>query len=93
MRPPNDLRQGDAGPFAASLPDYEEFVYRAGYLHLDDPGARWRELARRLDAFADYLEGVQTRGVVADGTDLSVGVGGRKWNRSSGHRNFPDSEV
>jgi aminopeptidase len=31
--------------------------------------------------------------VVADGTDLSLSVAGRRWINSDGHRNFPSGEV
>ena len=76
-----------------SFDEYVDFVRRAGFLHLDDPAARWRELRGAIDRVADFLERVQELRVVSDGTDLRLGTGGRKWVRSYGHRNFPDGET
>jgi aminopeptidase len=76
-----------------SLDAYADFIYRAGWLHLDDPAAAWRDYATKLRILADQLEDVRTLRVVAEDTDLSVGVGGRTWIASRGERNFPDGEV
>jgi aminopeptidase len=76
-----------------SLAEYEEFVYRAGLLDEDDPIALWEEFARRLQGVAGFLSGVSELRVVADGTDLTLGVGGRTWVPAQGKENFPDGEV
>jgi aminopeptidase len=76
-----------------SLAAYEDFVYRAGWLHLPDPVAAWRGFAEKLRAIADRLSGVRTLRVLAEDTDLSVGVAGRTWVPCNGERNFPDGEV
>jgi aminopeptidase len=76
-----------------SFDEYVDFVTRAGFLHLDDPAGRWRELRGEIDRVADFLEAVSELRVVSDGTDLRLGVRGRKWVRSYGHRNFPDGET
>jgi aminopeptidase len=76
-----------------SLDAYADFIYRAGWLHLDNPAAAWRDYATKLRTLADQLEGVKTLRVVAEDTDLSVGVGGRTWIASRGERNYPDGEV
>jgi aminopeptidase len=76
-----------------SLQAYEDFVYRAGWLHLDDPVAAWESFAGRLREIADRLAGVRELRVVAEDTDLTVGVEGRRWIPCHGDRNFPDGEV
>jgi aminopeptidase len=76
-----------------SLEEYERFVYGAGLLDEDDPVAAWKAFADRLDRTASFLEGVSELRVLADGTDLRVGVGGRTWIPSGGEGNFPDGEV
>ncbi|HEY3763699.1 MAG TPA: aminopeptidase, partial [Gaiellales bacterium] len=76
-----------------SLDDYADFIYRAGWLHLDDPAAAWREFATKLRGLADRMEQVRTLRVLAEDTDLTVGVGGRTWIASRGERNFPDGEI
>ena len=78
---------------AMSLAQYEDFVYRAGLLDLDDPVAAWQELGTRLAGVTTRLGQTSTLRVVADGTDLTVGVGGRTWIPCDGKENFPDGEV
>jgi aminopeptidase len=76
-----------------SLDAYADFIYRAGWLHLDDPAAAWREYATKLRTLADRISQARTLRVVAEDTDLQVGVGGRTWIASRGERNFPDGEI
>ena len=76
-----------------SLADYEDFVYRAGFLDADDPPARWEEFGEQLEEIATFLRGKRELRIVADGTDLTFGVEGRNWIASKGHENFPDGEV
>ena len=76
-----------------SLAEYEDFVYGAALLDDDDAPARWREFADELEQVAELLHGKRELRVVAEGTDLRLGVDGRTWIVSRGHENFPDGEV
>src|SRR5207245_7408298 len=76
-----------------SVEQYERFVYRAGMLDDPDPIASWREFAKRVEAVARFLETKSELRVVAEDTDLRVGVGGRTWIAASGGENFPDGET
>jgi aminopeptidase len=76
-----------------SLTQYEDFVYRAGFLDRHDPVAEWRALGERLRRLAERLGRTQELRVVADGTDLTLGVAGRTWIPCDGKENFPDGEV
>jgi aminopeptidase len=76
-----------------ALDDYEDFVYRAGWLHLADPVAAWREFAAKLQQIVDRLVDVRTMRVVGEDTDITLGVAGRRWIPCHGDRNFPDGEV
>lgn len=77
-----------------SLEDYAEFVFRGGLLHLPNPVAAWRKLERAQKRVCDYLNKVkEVRFVSPNGTDLRVGVAGRKWINCGGENNFPDGEV
>jgi aminopeptidase len=77
-----------------SLSAYEEFVFRAGLLHLADPAAAWREISQRQQRVVDYLNGKHEIRFVTDaGTDLRVATTGRRWINCDGHENFPDGEV
>lgn len=86
-----------------SLTQYEEFVFRAGLLHLPDPAAEWRRIFTRQEQVREFL---QTKKVLRfrvpagegpagkhDGTDLTVDVSGRTWVNCHGESNFPDGEV
>ncbi|HXH88438.1 MAG TPA: aminopeptidase [Gaiellaceae bacterium] len=76
-----------------SLPEYEAFVYGAGRLGDPDPVASWQEFAKTAVAAKAFLEGVRALRIVAEGTDLTLGVGDRTWEASIGKQNFPDGEV
>jgi aminopeptidase len=76
-----------------ALADYEDFVYRAGLLDRPDPVAAWRELGETMRGLADWLGARSELRVVAEGTDLTLGVEGRTWIPCDGTENFPDGEV
>jgi aminopeptidase len=76
-----------------SLADYEDFVYRAGLLDRDDPVAAWQAVGERLQGLAAWLSRKRELRVVAEGTDLKLGVEGRIWIPSEGRENFPDGEL
>lgn len=77
-----------------SLPEYEDFVFRAGLLHRPDPAADWRKISERQQRVCDFLNKArEVRFRTPQGTDLKVGVRGRHWMNCDGHENFPDGEV
>ncbi|RCS51884.1 aminopeptidase [Bremerella cremea] len=77
-----------------SLSEYEEFVFRSGYIHEDDPVAIWKQLSIGQQKLADFLmTKKEIRFVTPQGTDLTLGIEGRKWINCDGHENFPDGEV
>jgi aminopeptidase len=92
---------GTLFPTAASAQDaemslraYEDFVFSAGKLDLDDPVAAWQQVEKQQAAAKDYLEGVsELRFQAANGTDLKVNVENMKWINCCGRENFPDGEV
>jgi aminopeptidase len=87
---PTPAAAQDAG---MSLEEYERFVYRAGLLDEDDPVGAWRAFGDRLARVAEALGTKEELRIVAEGTDLRLGVGGRTWVASRGTHNFPDGEV
>lgn len=88
-----------------SLAQYEDFVFRAGMLHLDDPVAAWRRLGEQQERAAAYLRGKSALRFRApacngeggarthDGTDLIIDIAGSEWINCAGTENFPDGEV
>ena len=85
--------QASAQDAEMSLSEFEDFVYSAGFLDRDDPVAEWKAFAARLERVGSFLESVSGLRIVAEDTDLHIGVRGRRWIRSRGMENFPDGEV
>ncbi len=76
-----------------SLREYENFVFRAGYIDDPDPIAAWRRVSKEQQALADFLNARRDVRIVAEDTDLRFNLEGRTWLNSDGRRNFPDGEV
>ncbi|MEM8494734.1 MAG: aminopeptidase, partial [Planctomycetota bacterium] len=86
--------QASAQDAEMSLRQYADFVFRAGYLHLDDPVAKWKEISAKQQKVVDYLNGKKHLHFTSpNGTDLHVDVSGMTWINCDGHENFPDGEV
>lgn len=77
-----------------SLEAYEDFVFQAGLLHLENPAQAWQEVSEQQQRVVDFLNGKQEiRFVTPEGTDLRLGISDRTWINCDGHENFPDGEV
>ena len=76
-----------------SLLEYEEFVYNACLITSSDPIAEWKKLSRDQERIVQYLNKKNELHITGEDTDLKVLIGGRTWNNSDGHRNFPSGEV
>ena len=73
--------------------EFEAFVTRATFLDRPDPIAAWRELSARQAALVERLGAAEELRIEAEGTDLTLRVGGRTWVNSDGSRNMPSGEV
>jgi len=73
--------------------EYAAFVTRALFLDRADPLAAWRELSAEQAKLIERLGGARRIRIEAEGTDLSLDVGGRTWINSDGRRNMPSGEV
>ncbi len=88
---PNQASAQDAD---MSLREYEDFVFGAGLLDLPNPIAAWKAISAKQEKVVKYLNKVsEVRFKTPQGTDLTVGVKGRRWINCDGHVNFPDGEV
>ncbi|CAG0954806.1 aminopeptidase [Phycisphaerales bacterium] len=91
--------QASAQDAEMSLAQYEDFVFRAGLLHTDNPALEWRKVHDRQERVREYLQGRKVFRFRApacdghDGTDLKVDCSNSTWINCSGHENFPDGEV
>lgn len=88
---PTDAAAQDAD---MSTAEYEDFIFRAGLLDRPDPAAAWKTIGIAQQKLCDALYRVrELRFRNRDGTDLRLGVAGRKWINCCGRENFPDGEV
>ncbi len=87
---PTNAQAQEAG---MSLSDYEEFVYAAMLLNLDDPVEGWRKVAAEQQRIVDFLDRHDEIHIVTPSTDLTYRAGGRKWINCFGDANLPDGEV
>ena len=88
---PTDAHAQDA---EMSLDEYERFVFRA--CHVEDEGdavAHWQAVREDLGRRAETLTQAREVRIVGPGTDLRLGVGGRRWRAADGRHNMPDGEV
>ncbi|HSV30623.1 MAG TPA: aminopeptidase [Atribacteraceae bacterium] len=76
-----------------SLEEYQDFVYTAGMLDQPDPVAAWKDLAAKQERWVRYLNRKSELHIVSAGTDIRVGIGGRRWINCCGKVNFPDGEI
>lgn len=75
-----------------SLETFSEFVYSACFLNDADPVARWQALGREQQRLIHWLADKSEVRILAAGTDLRLGIGGRTFINGDGKRNFPDGE-
>jgi len=85
--------QAHAQDAEMSLADYEDFVFRAGHLHEDDPVAYWRGVEAEQDRLIKIMSDFDRIRLRAEGTELTLRVKDRKWMNCCGKENFPDGEI
>lgn len=76
-----------------SLSDYQDFVYRAGMLHLEDPVKAWREEGERQQRLIGWLADKDEVILKGSNIDLKMSIKGRKFIEADGKYNFPDGEI
>jgi aminopeptidase len=84
---------GYAQTAGMSLRQYEDFLYGACKLHLDDPIAAWRQVYAEHERLVDWLKGKKRVQVRSDHIDLELSIAGRTFKGASGTENFPDGEI
>lgn len=76
-----------------SISEYEDFVYGAGLLDSEDPVAEWKRISMEQERWVKYLDSKSEIHIMSEGTDIKVGIKGRKWINCDGQVNFPDGEI
>ncbi len=75
------------------IEEYKEFVYKALALDKPDPVKFWNKMEANQNEIVKILDKGKEIRIIGEDTDLSLGIVGRKWINSCGHKNLPDGEV
>jgi aminopeptidase len=81
-----------AGEAGMSLSAYEDFFYKACLATDSDPVTAWQRTSDEVIRLADWIEGREEVHIKGPGTDIKLGVAGRKWVPCVGTHNMPDGE-
>lgn len=76
-----------------SLREYQDFVYGAGMLHLDDPVAYWKNEGQQQSKLINWLAGRDQVTIKGNNVDLSFSIKDRTFEPADGKYNFPDGEI
>ena len=76
-----------------SLHDYEQLLFKACYLNLDDPVKKLQEVAKKQEKIVKELSKVKNIHITGYKTDLKLSVQGRTWLSGAGFGNLPDGEI
>ena len=72
--------------------DYEDFYYGACLATEDDPVGAWKRQSEETERLKEWIEGRSEVHVTGEGTDLRLGIEGRKFIAAGGRHNMPDGE-
>jgi aminopeptidase len=75
-----------------SLVDYEDFYYGACLADDADPLTAWKRTSAETKRLAEWIDGREEVRVTAPGTDIRLGIAGRKFIPCDGRHNMPDGE-
>jgi aminopeptidase len=75
-----------------ALPAYEDFYYAACLAGDGDPVTAWERQSEQVRHLTDWIQGREEVRIRAEGTDITLGVAGRKWIPCVGEHNMPDGE-
>jgi aminopeptidase len=75
-----------------SLADYEDFYYGACLADDGDPLTAWKRASEETNRLAEWIEGHEEVRITAPGTDIKLGIAGRKFIPCDGDHNMPDGE-
>jgi aminopeptidase len=75
-----------------SLADYEDFYFGACLADDGDPLTAWERASSETKRLAEWIEGHEEVRVTAPGTDIKLGIAGRKFIPCDGRHNMPDGE-
>ena len=75
-----------------SLTEFEDFYFHACLADDPEPLTAWKRASAETERLAEWITGRSEVRVVADGTDIRLGIEGRKFIAAVGDHNMPDGE-
>jgi aminopeptidase len=75
-----------------SLADYEDLYFGACLATDPEPLSAWTTASEECNRLAEWIEGHEEVRVTAPGTDITLGIAGRKFIPCAGEHNMPDGE-
>ena len=75
-----------------SLADYEDFYYGSCLATDGDPLTAWERASAETRRLSDWIQGREEVHVKAPGTDIKLGIAGRRFIPCVGEHNMPDGE-
>ena len=75
-----------------SLTDYEDFYFAACLANDGDPLNAWEKASTETRRLSDWIQGREEVHVTAPGTDIKLGIAGRKFIPCVGEHNMPGEE-
>jgi aminopeptidase len=75
-----------------SLRDYEDFYYAACLATDGEPVTAWERQSEEVKRLSEWIDGREEVRITAPGTDITLGVAGRRWIPCYGEHNMPDGE-
>jgi aminopeptidase len=72
--------------------DYEDFYFGACLANGGDPLSNWKQASEETERLAEWIDGRKEVHVTAPGTDIKLGIEGRKFVAATGKHNMPDGE-
>jgi aminopeptidase len=75
-----------------SLANYEDFYFGACLADDAEPLTAWQRASAECERLAEWIEGHEEVRVTAPGTDIKLGIVGRKFIPCDGKHNMPDGE-
>jgi len=85
--------QASAQDAEMSLSEYQDFVFGACMLHLDDPVAYWKHKSVEQQRLIDWVQGRDRVEIRGENVDLTLSIKDRIFVNADGKRNFPDGEI
>ena len=75
-----------------SLARFEDFYFAACLADEPDSVGAWAKASEECGRLAEWIQGHEEVRVTAPGTDIRLGIAGRKFIAADGKRNMPDGE-